>query len=91
MWHWAAKVSARWRWTRRSIRARPVWRQSWRRRRGGRSTPRTNGCRRLRSDASKEALGFRRFSLRGLQKVQGEWNLVCLALSIKRMRSIQAA
>ncbi len=39
----------------------------------------------------KEALGFRRFSLRGLNKVQGEWDLVCLALNIKRMRGLQAA
>lgn len=39
----------------------------------------------------KEALGFRRFSVRGLQKVRGEWDLVCLALNIKRMRGLQAA
>ena len=39
----------------------------------------------------KEALGFGRFSLRGLQKVQGEWDLVCLALNIKRTRGLQAA
>jgi hypothetical protein len=26
----------------------------------------------------KEWRGFRRFSLRGLEKVRGEWNLVCL-------------
>ena len=39
----------------------------------------------------KEALGFRRFSLRGLRKVQGEWDLVCLALNIKRMQGLQAA
>ena len=39
----------------------------------------------------KEALGFRRFSVRGLQKVQGEWNLVCLALNIKRMHGVKAA
>ena len=39
----------------------------------------------------KEALGFRRFSLRGLEKVRGEWDLVCLALNIKRMRGLQAA
>ena len=29
----------------------------------------------------KHVLGFRRFSLRGLAKVQGEWDLVCLALN----------
>ena len=39
----------------------------------------------------KEALGFRRFSLRGLNKVQGEWDLVCLALNVKRMQRLQAA
>ena len=36
----------------------------------------------------KEVLGFRRFSLRGLAKVRGEWNLVCLALNIKRMGTL---
>ena len=39
----------------------------------------------------KEALGFRRFSVRGLRKVQGEWDLVCLALNVKRMQALQAA
>ena len=39
----------------------------------------------------KQALGFRRFSLRGLDKVRGEWDLVCLALNIRRMRGLQAA
>ena len=37
----------------------------------------------------KAALGFRQFLLRGLEKVRGEWNLVCLAYNIKRMYSIQ--
>ena len=39
----------------------------------------------------KERLGFRRFSLRGLQSVRGEWDLVCLALNIKRMSALMAA
>jgi len=39
----------------------------------------------------KEALGFRRFSVRGLVKVRGEWGLVCLALNVKRMNGLQAA
>ena len=39
----------------------------------------------------KEALGFRRFSLRGLNKVQGEWDLVCLALNVKRLQGLQPA
>jgi hypothetical protein len=32
-----------------------------------------------------EAFVFRQFSLRGLRKVTGEWNLVCLAWNVKRM------
>ena len=36
----------------------------------------------------KNVLGFRDFSLRGLRKVQGEWNLVCLALNLRRMRGL---
>ena len=32
----------------------------------------------------KEVLGFRRFSLRGEAKARGEWNLVCLAVNLKR-------
>lgn len=33
----------------------------------------------------KRGLGFRSFSLRGVDKVTGEWSLVCLALNLKRM------
>ena len=33
----------------------------------------------------KSVMGFRQFSLRGLKKVIGEWNLVCLAWNVKRM------
>lgn len=32
----------------------------------------------------KEILGFRRFSLRGESKTDGEWSLVCLAYNLKR-------
>ena len=39
----------------------------------------------------KEALGLRRFSVRGPAKVRGEWNLVCPALNIRRLRGLQAA
>lgn len=38
----------------------------------------------------KSVLGFRQFSLRGLQKVSGEWTLVCLALNLRRMRPLVA-
>jgi transposase len=33
----------------------------------------------------KSVMGFRQFSLRGLQKVSAEWSLVCLAWNLKRM------
>jgi transposase/predicted transcriptional regulator len=33
----------------------------------------------------KEVMGFRRFCLRGLEKVKGEWRLVCLAYNLKRL------
>ena len=33
----------------------------------------------------KEVLGFRRFSVRGEVKARGEWNLVCLAVNLKRL------
>ena len=36
----------------------------------------------------KEVLGFRRFSVPGLNKAQGEWDLVCLALNIKRLQPL---
>ena len=33
----------------------------------------------------KEVLGFRRFHLRGLSKVEAEWKLVCLSYNLKRL------
>jgi transposase len=36
----------------------------------------------------KQILGFRRFSLRGIEKVSGEWDLVCLAVNLKRMNRL---
>ncbi len=33
----------------------------------------------------KEVMGFRRFLLRGLKKVEGEWGLVCLAYNCRRL------
>jgi len=38
----------------------------------------------------KQALGFRRFSLRGLEKVRLEWTLVTLAYNLKRLFHLQA-
>ena len=36
----------------------------------------------------KEAVGFRRFHLRGVEKVKAEWDLVCLAVNLKRMNRL---
>jgi len=36
----------------------------------------------------KEAMGFREFSLRGKEKVSGEWTLVCLAYNLKRLHKL---
>ena len=37
----------------------------------------------------KAVLGFRRFSLRGVEKARGEWNVVCLATNLKRLHRLQ--
>lgn len=37
----------------------------------------------------KNVLGFRQFSMRGLHQVQAEWKLVCMALNLRRMATMQ--
>jgi hypothetical protein len=37
----------------------------------------------------KKVLGFEQFSLRGLQKVNLEWNLVCTAYNLKRLHKLR--
>ena len=39
----------------------------------------------------KEVLGFRQFSLRGLDPATGEWWLVCLAFNLKRLHTLWPA
>jgi transposase len=39
----------------------------------------------------KEVLGFRQFSLRGLEAAAGEWGLVCLAFNLKRLHTLWPA
>lgn len=39
----------------------------------------------------KEVLGFRRFHLRGLQAVAGEWTLACIGYNLKRLFALQGA
>lgn len=36
----------------------------------------------------KHVLGFRRLSMRGLERAKGEWDLICLALNLKRLRTL---
>jgi len=36
----------------------------------------------------KEVLGFQRFHLRGMDAVEGEWNLVSMAWNMKRMYAL---
>ena len=38
----------------------------------------------------KEVMGFRRFHLRGVEAVRGEWTLVCMAWNLKRMHGAVA-
>ena len=39
----------------------------------------------------KQATGFRRLSFRGLKKLEAGWILVCLALNVRRLHTLQAA
>ena len=34
---------------------------------------------------SKETLGYRRFLMRGLQKVKGEWAMICTAFNLLKL------
>ena len=58
--------------------------------RAGSGTRNASGCPKRLMAGSKEVLGFRRFSVRGLAKARGEWDLVCLALNIKRLQPLLA-
>jgi hypothetical protein len=40
---------------------------------------------RAESGGKKQAMGFRQFLLRGLEKVNLEWELVCLSYNMKRL------
>ena len=39
----------------------------------------------------KAVLGFRQFSLRGLDPARCEWDLVCLAFNLKRLHRLSLA
>ena len=38
----------------------------------------------------KQVLGFRQFLLRGLESVNGEWDLVCIGYNLKKMHGLRA-
>lgn len=83
---------------REAVRKRPASRPATRRMAGKLATPegrKRYARRKWLSEAPngwiKEAMGFRRFSVRGLAKVRGEWDLVCLALNLRRMKTLMAA
>jgi len=38
----------------------------------------------------KQVMRFRQFSVRGVNRVKGEWGLVCLAFNIKRLAVLNA-
>lgn len=38
----------------------------------------------------KEAMGFRQFLLRGIQKIRAEWELVCLAYNLRKLHAVSA-
>jgi len=38
----------------------------------------------------KNVLGFRQFSVRGIERVRAEWKLVCMALNLRRMSGLAA-
>ena len=73
--------------TRRSIPRRVAWPRSCRGRRAVRRMQNASGC----PPNGWIARAGIPFSLRGLAKVQGEWDLVCLALNTKRLHALLAA
>jgi four helix bundle protein len=42
-------------------------------------------------DTVEEAMGFRRFSMRGLEKARGEWGLVCMCHNVRRLHAARVA
>ena len=66
---------------------RTAWVRSWRASRARPGTRNASGSRRRRTGGSRKCSDSR-YTLRGLAKVRGKWDLVCLALNIKRMGTL---
>ena len=45
----------------------------------------------VRPNQLAQAMGWRRMSMRGLDKAQGEWSLVAMAWNVKRLHVLRAA
>ena len=76
--------------TRLPKRRASAWRSASKQQRGKQQYARRKGMVEPAFGWVKEVLGFRRFSLRGLKKVQGEWSLVTMALNLRRMAKMEA-
>ena len=63
-------------------------RPNWTPHRGSKRMPSASGWWKRPSAWIKRILGFRQFGMRGLHPVQGEWDLVCLALNVKRLHRL---
>ena len=57
----------------------------------GGDTRNANGCRRRRSDGSRRRWVSGGSACAAWRKVRGEWDLVCLALNVKRLQPLMAA
>ena len=79
-----------WRSMPHSTRAMQPCRRSSRCHKRRRLTARESGSWRPPNGWIKSVLGFSQFSLRGLQEVQAEFKLVCLALNLRRMCRLRA-
>lgn len=88
-WRWAARARGEGKWPkgRYTQRMHRTLRMPWARELYGHR--KTQGERPFAE--IKAAMRFRRFALRGLVKVRGEWDLVCAALNLRRMMQLRDA
>ena len=90
MWRWGARGGGLPKSTGSVVRRQSGWPDGWRVPEGRERYARRKWMAEAPHGWIKEAMGFRRFGVRGLEKVRGEWNLVCLALNARRMAAALA-